>query len=200
MPQPKGRPSVSGRQLRQKQNDRSTMVVVGIILGVVVVLAAGMYAWSLTRPSALHFADVTQGETNHLSSPTDPLPTPYNSNPPTSGWHWGGGVADPGVKTTPISDTITVHNLEHGFVIFHYRSDLDSATVQKLQDLTLSLQQQNPCIITEPRPVDNLDVPIAATSWTYMLKLDSYDESALRSFFASHVGRDNPEKICPVGM
>ena len=200
MSQAKPRQSVSGRQLRKKQNDRSTWVVVGSILGVIALAALGVLAWSLTRPPVLHFADAGSGQNNHLESPTSLLPNPWNSDPPTSGWHWGGGVADPGVKDAMIEDTITVHNLEHGYVVFHYRADLDSASVEKLKQLTLDLQQQNPCIILQPRPVDKLDVPIVAAGWTNMLKLNSFDEQALRNFFADHVGRYNPEKICPVGI
>lgn len=199
MSQVRGRQSVSGRQLRPKQNNQSMRVVIGIVVGVIV-LAGAFLAFNLTRPSqVVHFPNLGGGEANHLSSPTQPLPAPWNSNPPTSGWHWGGGTTNPGIKDTMVEDTITVHNLEHGFVIFHYRADLDSATIEKLKNLTIQLQQKNPCIVLEPRPVDKLDVPIAATAWTYLLKLDSFDENVLRSFFGNHVGVDGPEKICPVG-
>lgn len=200
MSQTRARPSVSGRQLRKKQTDRSTLVVVGSIIAVIALAALGVAAYQLSRPQVQTFADVGSGQNNHLSTPDDPIPTPYNSNPPTSGWHWGGGAAPPGIKDAPVQDTITVHSLEHGFVIFHYRADLDQATVDKLKNLTLQLQQLNPCVILVPRPVENLDVPIAATAWTHLLKLNSYDEGALRDFFKNYVGRDNPEKICPVGI
>lgn len=199
MSQTRARPTVSGRQLRKKQTDRSTLIVIGSIVGVIVLAALGVLAYQLSRPQVQTFPDIGSGQANHLATPDSPLPKPYNSNPPTSGWHWGGGAAPPGIKDAPVQDTITVHSLEHGFVVFHYRSDLDQATVDKLKTLTLQLQQLNPCIILEPRPVDQLDVPIAATAWTRLLKLNSYDEGALRDFFQKNVGVNNPEKICPVG-
>lgn len=200
MSQSSARQSVSGRQLRKKETNRSTLIVVGIIVGVIAVAAIGLLALNLTRPQVKHFDVVGSEGSNHLANVTDPLPKPYNSNPPTSGWHWGGGAADPGIKDQPIDDRITVHNLEHGFVIIHYRADLDSATVDKLKNLTLQLQQQNPCIILVPRPADKLQVPIAVTGWTNLLELNNYDEGAIRDFFKNHVGKDNPEKICPTGI
>ena len=199
MSQARGRQSVSGRQLRQNPSNKSMPIIIAIIVGVVV-LAVALLAFNATRPVlGERFPDSGSGQANHLQSPTQPLPVPWNSNPPTSGWHWGGGTTNPGIKDSMVEDTITLHNLEHGFVIFHYRADLDSATVEKLKALTLQLQQRNPCIVLEPRPADKLDVPIAATAWTYLLKLNSYDENALTTFFRQHVGTNNPEKICPVG-
>ncbi|MBC8159912.1 MAG: DUF3105 domain-containing protein [Roseiflexaceae bacterium] len=200
MSQERVRESVSGRQLRKRQGDRSTYVMVGSIVGVVILAIVGVLIYSLSRPAVQQFADLGSGQASHLDQPDSPLPEPWNSSPPTSGWHWGGGATDPGLKDVMIADSITVHNLEHGFVVFHYREDLDSASVERIRQLTLELQQLNPCIVTQPRPVDQLDVPVAATAWTYLLKLDSYDEQALRSFFADHVGKDGPEQICPVGV
>lgn len=198
MTQSSTRPSVSGRQLRKVPSNKSSKTVLWICLAVVAVAVAGVLAYIFTRPAVQHFPDQGGGQSNHLQSPSQPLPVPYNSNPPTSGWHWGGGAADPGIKDTMIEDTITVHSLEHGFVIIHYRADLDKATIDKLKALTVDLQQKNPCIILEPRPVDQLDVPIATTAWTYLLKLPGYDEKALRDFFHDHVGHGF-EPVCPVG-
>jgi len=61
----------------------------------------------------------------------DPHP-PYNSVPPTSGWHVE-VPADWGIYQEPLPDEILVHNLEHGGIVIHYRPDLDTATVRKLE-------------------------------------------------------------------
>lgn len=194
MAQTPARRGVSGRQLRRQQKDRNWILIGGAAVIALIIVGALVYFFTQPREELIP----SLGDSLHLNAPDQPLPEAYNSNPPTSGWHWGGGAEGPGVKTTPISDTITVHSLEHGFVIIHYRQDTDQATVDRLATLTRQLQQLNPCIILEPRPVANLDVPIAVTSWTYLLKLDGYDENAIRGFFQRHVGR-GPEQVCPIG-
>ena len=46
---------------------------------------------------------------------------PYNSNPPTSGWHWA-GVAGSGIKDEPVPDELILHSMEHGAVVVWYIS------------------------------------------------------------------------------
>ncbi|NJR46525.1 MAG: DUF3105 domain-containing protein [Hyellaceae cyanobacterium CSU_1_1] len=143
-----------------------------------IIVAAIVFAVMRNTGAAVGTNIPGNGPSLHIQNANDPLPVAYNSNPPTSGYHWGGGVAPWGVQTRPISDTITVHNLEHGGVMIHYRTDLDAATVQQLADLTRELQRLNPCVILAPRA--DLDVPIVATAWEYMLKLDSYNAARSR--------------------
>jgi Protein of unknown function (DUF3105) len=182
----------SGRQVRTTKKSNTPMLIGGGVLLLIILAAAG---FSLTRnvgPASGQFIP-DQGPSLHLPTPDDQPPVPYNSNPPTSGYHWGGGVAPWGVQTRPISDTITVHNIEHGGVIIHYRPDLDAATVSQLSDLARDLQRQNPCVILVPRA--QLDVPIALTAWNYLLNLDSYDAGKIQGFYKARVGR-GPEAVC----
>lgn len=183
-----------GRVVRRKQPKRNTPLIVGLaVVGLIVLVGAGL---ALTRKTAVteHFP-APPFANPHLENPTDPHPT-YTSNPPTSGMHWGSGAAPWGVLTQPIADEITVHNLEHGGIIIHYRQGLDQATVDQIAALARELQRQNRCIIVIPRPTDKLDVPIAVTSWEYLLKLESFDAGAIRAFFKAHVNQ-GPEKLCP---
>jgi hypothetical protein len=131
----------------------------------------------------------------HLNSIDDPLPTPYNSNPPTSGWHVGNQIAPWGIHKIPLDDKITVHNLEHGGVIIHYKESLESDIVNELEMLVRELQVSNPCIIVMPRPDNDIPVPIVLTAWNYMLEVQSIDRDKIITFFNSRVGK-GPEKIC----
>ena len=183
----------SGRRTQRKTAKPNRLPIIILIVGIVVIMVVAGVLLSGGGSAAQQFPNPAPPGTNsHIQSPTDPHPA-YNSNPPTSGWHWGGGTAPWGITTQPIPDEITVHNLEHGGVIIHYRQDLDKPTTDQLTALARELQQQNSCIIMLPRPVDKLDVPIAVTSWTWLLKLDHFDANAIRSFFNTHVGRDGPE-------
>jgi hypothetical protein len=114
----------------------------------------------------------------------------YNSIPPTSGPH------DPipapcGVYTTPISDPVQVHDLEHGVVLIQYRPGLDPAQVQALEALGRSYPSQ---VIVAPYP--RLPEAVAATAWTKLLALSSADLPKLRSFIALFRGH-GPEQGVP---
>ncbi len=181
-----------GRTVRKAQKNNTPLLIGG---GVVLLLIVAAAVFSFTRNNGASIGEKIPdiGPSLHLQTPNDVLPVAYNSDPPTSGYHWGGGIGPWGVQTKPISDTITVHNLEHGGVIIHYSSSLDATTVGQLSDLTRDLQRQNPCIILEPR--DGLANPITVTAWAYMLKLDKYDPATIQAFFKARVGR-GPEAVC----
>lgn len=87
----------------------------------------------------------------------------YNSNPPTSGWHYP-GPAVPGFYEEPLPDEQVVHNLEHGEVWIAYKSDLDSSVIEQLREFA------GPKTIITPRDANETDVALVA--WT---RLDAFD-------------------------
>jgi hypothetical protein len=189
----------SGREIQRKSSKKTnTPLVIGIVVAVVIIMVAAGIALSRGGGGGSlneqQFPNLVPPPTSpHIAEVTSPH-GPYNSNPPTSGWHYGGGTGPWGVTTQPIPDELTVHNLEHGGVIIHYRQDLDAATIQQLTTLTRQLQQQSPCILLIPRPTDKLDKPIAVTAWTWLMKLDSFDAAAIGGFFRKHVDQ-GPEHV-----
>ncbi len=188
----------SGREIHRKSGKTNTSLIIGIVAGVVIIMVAAGIALSRsgggTSLNEQQFPNQVPAPTNpHIVNVTDQHPS-YNSNPPTSGWHTGGNIGPWGVTTQPIPDEITVHNLEHGGVIIHYRQDLDAATVEQLTTLTRQLQQQSPCVLLIPRAPDKLDTPIAVTAWTWLMKLNSFDATAIGAFFRKHVDQ-GPEHV-----
>jgi hypothetical protein len=183
-----------GRQARRKQQNNTPLIIGGGVILVIILVAVGL---ALSRGSGSQVGQQIEAgvppPNQHIQNLTDPYPT-YTTNPPTFGYHYV-QPSGAGIYTEPIPDEITVHNLEHGFVIIHYRQDLDQNTLGQLTTLARELQQQNPCIIMEPRPTDKLQEPIAMTAWNWLLKLPSYDPDAIRSFYRGHVGR-GPEAFC----
>lgn len=113
---------------------------------------------------------------------------PYNSNPPTSGPHIGDGVAGPGIKDKPVSDELVVHSLEHGAVVLWYRQDLNEEEVERLKKVFSEASGKK---IMMPR--QNMDTPIALTSWNYILKLEAVDEVKIKEFIEINNDR-GPEK------
>jgi hypothetical protein len=195
--------STARRQGRRQVQRKTTnwVPIAGVAVALVVIAVGGWLALSGGGVSGTAVVQqfpnqAPAGSSPHINLPTDPHPA-YNSNPPTSGWHTGGNIGPWGVSTQPIADEITVHNLEHGGVIIHYRQNLDKGTVDQLTALTRELQQQSPCVVLLPRPADKLDTPIAVTAWTWMLKDSKFDSDtakSIRSFFRSHVDQ-GPEKV-----
>ena len=186
----------SGGRVAQRAKKSNQPLIIGAVVGAVVLIAVVWLLLSNRGGPSLgqQFADQTVGVSQyHLLQVTDPHPA-YNSNPPTSGWHTGGNIGPWGVTEQPIPDEITVHNLEHGGVIIHYRQDLDQATVDKLTALTRQLQQQSPCVLLIPRPTEKLDKPIAVTAWTWLIKLDTFDATTITNFFRKHVNQ-GPEQV-----
>ena len=108
----------------------------------------------------------------------------YNSNPPTSGPHWGDGVAGAGEHTTEVPDELLVHSLEHGAVIVSYKADLPKNQVEKIRNAYNDASGKK---IFVPRK--NLDVPVALTSWEYLMKLKAIDPSKIKLFIETNSGK-----------
>ena len=187
------RRSSGRRTAARRKNNNSTYIGIGLVALVLIAAIAFALSRSAGRNVGEKYPD--QGVSLHLANAEDVPPVGYNSNPPTSGYHWGGGTAPWGILTEPVADTLSVHNIEHGGIIIHYRQDLDQATVAQLTSVARELLQQNPCVVMLPRPTDQLDSPIALTAWTYLLRLDTVDADAIRAFFNAHIGR-GPEAAC----
>ncbi len=111
----------------------------------------------------------------------------YNSNPPTSGPMWG-GLAGPGIKSEPVPDELVVHSMEHGAAVVWYKDDLIESDVAKIRSAFQSASGKK---IMLPRK--DLDVPVALTSWGYLLKLETIDEAKIKEFIETNNDRA-PEK------
>ncbi|OGI95759.1 hypothetical protein A2917_00375 [Candidatus Nomurabacteria bacterium RIFCSPLOWO2_01_FULL_42_17] len=111
----------------------------------------------------------------------------YNSNPPTSGWHYV-LPANWGVYGRPLADEQAIHNLEHGGIWITYK-DIDSDTKENLEKIT---KANGGNIILSPR--DANDSKIVLASWTRLEKLDSYDEAKILEFILRNRGK-GPEGI-----
>lgn len=111
---------------------------------------------------------------------------PYNSNPPTSGWHTQTS-APWGVSEAPLADELQVHNLEHGGIVIQYKPGIDPTTLEKLTGLAKRYRSK---VILAPRP--SLDRNIALTAWTYLDKFDEFNECRIIGFIAAHIN-EGPE-------
>src|SRR3990170_4009123 len=102
---------------------------------------------------------------------------PFNSNPPTSGWHYA-STASWGFHNSELTDELLIHNLEHGGIWITYKDDRDSAVVDPL--VALAREFPRKLVITHRPKNDN---PLAVAAWGQLMKLDRYDRTAIVDFY-----------------
>ena len=111
----------------------------------------------------------------------------YNSNPPTSGPHWT-GVAGAGIKDGLVPDELVLHSMEHGAAVVWYREGLNQEDINKIRE-TFNDSSGKKIMLARK----DLDVPVALTSWGYLLKLQTIDEAKIKEFIETNNDR-GPEK------
>lgn len=122
-----------------------------------------------------------QGE-GHLVGDQEP-PVPYNSTPPTSGWHTSGDVPftvygpdDP--LTEP--EQVTVLELEGVVISYNGLAEEDVATLTEL----VSGEYADKAALT---PYDQLaDGQVAMTAWGKVQVCDDLDVDAITAFMDAH--------------
>ncbi|GAB4575918.1 MAG: hypothetical protein Kow0077_29810 [Anaerolineae bacterium] len=182
---------------RKKQGSTSNnfeRYLIGGAIGVTVIFLAAIVLSGISNAApTIDLASVPdnsqaipiQGQTHINPGEIHPA---YNSNPPTSGWHYPQD-SRLGVFTDGLPDETLVHNLEHGHVWLSYR-DADD---QEALDLLSSLQRTYPNhVIVTYRPAN--DSRIAAAAWGRLLTLDELDADQLHAFIQRYRERA-PENI-----
>lgn len=111
----------------------------------------------------------------------------YKSNPPTSGPHWV-GVAGPGIKDEIVPDELVLHSMEHGAAVVWYKDGLEQSEIEKIKEVFVNSSGKKIMLARK-----DLDVPVALTSWGYLLKLQSVDQVKIKEFIETNNDRA-PEK------
>lgn len=165
---------------------RTPWVLGGLAIAAVIVVGAGLLLAGSGggEPTGPFGQEVELQPALHIL-PGEDHP-PYNSEPPTSGWHYAQS-AEAGVYDAPIQDEFLLHSLEHGYVIISYNCDAAPGTdcaglVNALSALFDRLVSWK--IIVVPRP--GLDAFLALTAWGWIDRLDEYDEERILAFVRTH--------------
>jgi hypothetical protein len=123
-------------------------------------------------------------------------PSPYNSNPPSSGGHFR-SPANWGVYGDEVNDQIFIHNLEHGGVWIAYRPEVSQEVIGALQSIVDEVGGSK--IVMAPRSTNDTD--IAMVAWSRVLKFDLVDgaltegqKNDLRAFYRQRKDR-GPEFV-----
>lgn len=173
-------------------------VLLAVVVGLVVAalpLQAGEQAGT-KAPETLPGTAVPDLGNEHISTLDTPHP-PYNSDPPTSGWHIP-FIAKWGLHQKPIPRELQVHNLEDGGVVIQYDCPTPCPDlVKKLERLSERTLKRS-----EPRYRHLLVAPypglasagrraIALTAWGRMDRLEAYDEARITRFIEAYIGVDH---------
>lgn len=154
------------------------------------VLALGLLVYWLTRPEPGPQVQTfpIQGRVHIARGQTH---QPYNSTPPTSGWHYADAVAPPGVAAQQIPDEVQVHNLEHGEILIQY--DCPDGCPEMVSALEAIVRSYPKKVILAP--YRGINRPIALTAWGKLTYLDSVDEPFIRRFIAAN--KDKGPEVFP---
>lgn len=190
------------KQASQKQK-KSRWIVLLVLAIIVLVVAARFGVFKLIQRGSEEIAAESVPENpgqavpvqgfEHISTGS-PHP-PYNSKPPTSGWHYPTPMPWIGIYTDPIKDEYQLHNLEHGGVMMQYKPGFGE--VKRLESLVRKLRKKAKYCKLILAPYPGLDKNIALTAWGYIDKFDEYDEARIIGFINAHIDR-GPERVpCP---
>jgi len=118
---------------------------------------------------------------------------PYNSNPPSGGWHYE-LTSRKGFHTEPVPDEYIVHNLEHGDVWIAYHPRISDEAKETLRKFAFSK------IIITPRESNDTDIALVAWERVDAFNLEGgpVPEDRIHDFIKRYRNR-GPEKI-PAGM
>lgn len=154
-------------------------VVVLAAIGVAALLASGSGEPSPVKAFAIQGTEhISQGESH----------PPYNSNPPTSGWHYANS-APWGVYDRELPDEQLIHNLEHGGIWISYQPALDGESVEKLREITRRYRSK---VILTPRAKN--DTKMALAAWGRLDTLDTVEEKRIVAFINSFKDQ-GPERV-----
>lgn len=167
-------------------------VIGGIVLLTLVIVVGGMWFYNKegtrnTERISKPMMGEKMADEGSMHIARDKSHPAYNSNPPTSGPHWA-LVAGGGIKDEPVPDELALHSMEHGAAVVWYREGLDQADIDKIKEVFYASSGKK---IMLPRK--DLDVPVALTSWGYLLKLQTIDEAKIKEFIETNNDRA-PEK------
>ena len=170
-------------RLEQQERQRRRLMWGGLAAAAVIALAAlGWWLFGPTNEPRVQ-AIPNQGQTHIQRGQSHP---PYNSVPPTSGWHWGDAVAPPGISREPIPNEMQVHNLEHGEIMVQYDCPEGCPEmISKLEEIVRSYPKK---VILAPYPgiFEASQQRIALTAWTKLVYINDADEAFIRKFIRNH--------------
>ncbi|PIR86482.1 hypothetical protein COU13_00675 [Candidatus Kaiserbacteria bacterium CG10_big_fil_rev_8_21_14_0_10_43_70] len=181
------------REEKRRQTNFSktqkTLVKYGLWVLALVVIGYGIFLLAQTAgPDGEDFStryDI-QGRDHIADGASHPE---YNSNPPSSGWHWA-SPARGGFYAESLPDERVIHNLEHGDIWIAYHPDISDEARSALESFA------GQYVVVSPRFENEGDISLVA--WgrvdTFDIENGVVDESRIKDFISRYDNR-GPEKV-----
>ncbi|MDZ7844976.1 MAG: DUF3105 domain-containing protein [Anaerolineales bacterium] len=177
------------RERREKERRQKRIKMFLIIGGAVLAfsLLTGYLVWRENRPLPGERVPVMANAAEHVAAGEDP--GPFNSNPPSSGRHYGQPMEagfyeenDPAAQV-PHPEGYILHSLEHGYVVFWYNCQVleeedCSALKSEIRDVMDGFQNFKVIGFSWAE----MDVPAALTSWGRIQTFETFDPDLARKF------------------
>jgi hypothetical protein len=188
------------RRERQRKKARKNQLIWGGI-GIGGLIVVGLIGWTAFRPAAGEAVPIMANAGDHVLEGSDP--GPFNSDPPTSGQHYGKELGAGFYEESDLEvqneypEGYLLHNLEHGYTIFWYNCELlDEEGCLKLKSDIKSVMNDvnNFKVIGFPR--SSISSPLVLTSWGRMLAMEALDADQARYFISRNRNRA-PEPNAP---
>jgi hypothetical protein len=170
------------RRGRRKGNPLPWIVGLGG-LAVLVVAQIGINVYREATAPGERFA--SQGNVHVALGTSTP---PYNSDPPTSGWHTP-DLAAWGTYVEPQPDQRLIHNMEDGGVILWYEAGTPEENEAQVAALQEVVEGRYSRVVIAPR--DGMPTPYAMTAWQRLARFDAIDAVAMQAFLAAYHGLDH---------
>ncbi|HLF81670.1 MAG TPA: DUF3105 domain-containing protein [Anaerolineales bacterium] len=186
------------RGQRRRLRTRSLLIWGGVAAGLIVLVAALLRP--RVQPSVGEAVPVMESSA-HVETGTDP--GPYNSDPPTSGRHYGESLPSGFYEESEAADFGAypegrlVHSLEHGYVILWYDCErLSESDCTQLKGQIRQVMDNAGNLKVIAFPWSSVDVPVVMTSWGQMLRMENFDLASANEFIRTNRNRA-PEPQAP---
>lgn len=176
-----------GAEAQKARRIKSLKKIAYWIVGLVIVIGGGWLLITTVGPKAPDYSQTYPilGR-NHIP---DGSTASYNSNPPTSGGHYG-NPAPARFYNEVLPDEQLVHNLEHGQIWIAYKPGLPEAVMKTLKKLS------GGNIVVTPRSKNDTDIAVAAWGRLDKFNIDNgtFDAQRIKDFISRYQNRgpENP--------
>lgn len=164
-----------------------------IWLGVIIVVGGGLWFWinSFIPKGQDYSVEYEILGVEHI--PEGSEHPAYNSNPPSSGWHYGepAEVKFYDIGQSPPDEQL-IHNLEHGDIWIAYHPRISEAVKKELKNFVAAK------VVVTAREINETDLALVAWGRVDAFNLENgvLDEQRVKDFILRYVNR-GPEKILP---
>lgn len=182
------------RLARERQEKQKKLVrrIVGWVVVAIVIVGIGFWVAN-QGPKGEDYSKAfpIQGRDHIEEGSTHPA---YNSNPPSSGWHYANPARD-GFYETSLPDEQLVHNLEHGDIWIAYHPRVSSEVKKRLRSFAGGK------VIVTLREANEFDISLVA--WgrvdSFNLEKGVLGEERVSDFIKRYIDK-GPEKVPAASM